>query len=305
MIAMVFDRYGGPEVLHAAEVATPTAGPGQVRIRVKAIGVNPVDAKIRSGMMQAMWPMTLPAIVGTDVAGVVDQVGQGVRDVAVGDEVAGDGPIVAPTPKLGPWRRRWPASSAALGWAAAVALPVAGETAQRVLDLLEVKAGETLLIHGAAGAVGTIAIQLAARRGATVIGTAGPTNQAYLRELGAIPLQYGDGLVERVRAVAPGGIDAVFDAAGKGALPASIELRGGTSRIVTIADMEAQSFGVLFSAGTGATRSPHALAELARSAADGTLRVTVSATFPLEQAAEAHRISEAGHGRGKIALLVD
>jgi len=174
-----------------------------------------------------------------------------------------------------------------------------------VLDLLKVSAGETLLIHGAAGAVGTVAVQLAVRRGATVIGTASPANQAYLRDLGAVPVEYGDGLVERVRALAPRGIDAVFDVAGKGALPASIELRGGTSRIITIADMGAQSLGIPFSAGTPEMRSAPALADLARLVVDGALRLTVSATYPLERAAEAHRISEAGHARGKIVLLVD
>ncbi len=303
MKAMVFDHYGGPEVLHAAEVATPAAGPGQLRIRVKAVGVNPLDTKIRSGMMQAIRPMTLPAIVGIDVAGVVDQVGEGVTDAAVGDDVLGWADTGAYAEyALATKVARKPA---ALGWDTAAALPVAGETALRVLDLLEVKAGETLLIHGAAGAVGTIAVQLAVVRGATVIGTASPANHAYLRDLGAIPVEYGDRLVERVRALAPRGIDAVLDAAGRGALPASIELRGGTSRVVTIADMGAQKLGVHFAAGTGATRSAPALAELARRAAGGALRVTVSATYPLEQAAEAHRVSEVGHLRGKIVLLVD
>lgn len=303
MKAMIFDRYGGPEVLHEAEVPMPAAGPGQVRVRVKAVGFNPLDAKIRSGVMQAIRPMTLPALLGMEMAGIVDQVGEGVTGLAVGDDVLGpsDSGAYAQYALAGTLARK----PAAMSWETAAALPVAGGTAQRVLDLLKVSAGETLLIHGAAGAVGTVAVQLAVRRGATVIGTASPANLDYLRDLGAIPLEYGDGLVERVRALAPRGIDAVFDVAGKGALPASIELRGGTSRIITIADMGAQALGIPFSAGSPEMRSAAALANLARLVVDGTLRLTVSATYPLEQAAEAHRLTEAGHARGKIVLLVD
>jgi NADPH:quinone reductase-like Zn-dependent oxidoreductase len=191
-----------------------------------------------------------------------------------------------------------------LGWAAAAALPVAAETALRVLGLLEVARGDTVLIHGAAGAVGTVAVQIATARGATVIGTASEANHEYLRELGATPVQYGGGLIDRVRAVAPGGkIDAVFDAAGQGALPDSIELRGGTSRIVTIADPEAFRLGVTFSG--EAARDSEALAEVARQAADGRLRVTVAETYPLEEASAAHAVLDTGHGRGKIVLLVN
>ena len=188
--------------------------------------------------------------------------------------------------------------------AAAAALPVAAETALRVLGLLEVARGDTVLIHGAAGAVGTVAVQIATARGATVIGTASEANHEYLRELGATPVLYGGGLIDRVRAVVPGGeIDAVFDAAGQGALPDSIELRGRTSRIVTIADPEAFRLGVMFSG--EAARDAEALAEVARQAADGRLRVTVAETYPLEEASAAHAVLDTGHGRGKIVLLVN
>jgi NADPH:quinone reductase-like Zn-dependent oxidoreductase len=172
-----------------------------------------------------------------------------------------------------------------------------------VLGLLEVARGDTVLIHGAAGAVGTVAVQLAVSRGATVVGTASEPNHDYLRELGATPVVYGGGLVDRVRAVAPDGIDAVFDAAGQGALPDSIELRGGTSRIVTIADPAAFGLGVPFS--SGAARDADALEEAARQAADGRLRLTVAETYPLEEAPAAHAVMDTGHGRGKIVLLVD
>jgi NADPH:quinone reductase-like Zn-dependent oxidoreductase len=153
--------------------------------------------------------------------------------------------------------------------------------------------------------VGTVAVQLAVRRGATVIGTASESNHEYLRSLGAIPVTYGEGLVERMRALAPQGIDAVFDAAGKGALPASIELRGGTGRIVTIADPQAGEFGVLFAAGAGEGRPVQALAEFADLVANGQVKVTASAVYPLADAVEAAKVSQAGHLRGKLVLLIE
>ena len=192
---------------------------------------------------------------------------------------------------------------AGLDWADAAALSVAAETALRVLGLLEVARGDTVLIHSAAGAVGTVAVQIAVARGDAVIGTASEPNHDYLRELGATPVLYGGGLVDRVRAVAPDGVDAAFDVAGQGALPDSIEPRGGTSRIVTIADPEAFRFGVTFS--SEAAPDAEALAEVARQAADGRIRLTVTETLPLEEAPAAHALLDTGHGRGKIDLLVD
>ncbi|GAB2583097.1 NADP-dependent oxidoreductase [Streptomyces capparidis] len=304
MKAIVFDTFGGTEVLHEAEVATPRPGPGQVRVRVHAVGVNPVDGKIRSGVMEAIFPTTLPAVPGGEIAGVVDALGAGVDHLKVGDEVLGwsdtgsyaqyalaSAAVLAPKP-------------AGLDWTHAAALPVASDGAERVLDLLGVSAGETLLIHGASGALGTIAVQLAVARGARVIGTAGAANQDYVASLGATALPYGDNLVERVRALAPEGVDAVFDAAGKGALEDSITLRGGTDRIVTTADFRARELGVVFAEGPQ-RRSAARLAELARQAADGTLVTTLSATYPLAQAARAQQASDAGHNRGKIVLTVD
>jgi NADPH:quinone reductase-like Zn-dependent oxidoreductase len=179
---------------------------------------------------------------------------------------------------------------------------VASETAERVLNLLGVAEGETVLLHGAAGAVGTLAVQLAAARGARVIATAGPGNQDYLTSLGAVATVYGEGLVERVRALAPEGIAAVFDLAGKGALEDSITLRGGTERIVTIADFRARQLGITFS--SGAQGSAARLAALAEDAATGKVVTTVTA-YPLDQAVAAQQVSDAGHGRGKLVLIVD
>lgn len=302
MEAIVFEEFGGPEVLHPARVEDPHPGPGQVRVKVRAAAVNPMDYKIRRGWMEDVFPTSLPAIPGAEFAGVVDVTGEGVTDVAVGDEVLGwsatgsyaeyalaDAALVAAKPPE-------------LSWPDAAALTIASNTAQRVLDELGVEAGETLLLHGAAGAVGSAAVQLAAARGVTVIGTASSGNHDYLRVLGATPVAYGDGLVDRVRALAPQGVDAVFDAAGRGALPDSIELRDGTTdRIVTIADPDAAKYGVHFSG--GGSRSGKQLAEHARLAADGELRIPVAETFPLNEAAGAQELSEAGHVRGKVVLL--
>jgi NADPH:quinone reductase-like Zn-dependent oxidoreductase len=303
MKTIVFGTFGGTEVLHEAETEIPEPGPGQVRVRVQAVGVNPVDGKIRSGTMEAIFPTTLPAVPGGEIAGIVDAVGEDVDHLKEGDEVLG-------WSDTGSYAQYALASAtvlalkpAGLDWTHAAALPVASDGADRVLDLLDIKTGETLLIHGASGALGTVAVQLAVARGAHVIGTAGPTNQEYVTSLGATALVYGDGLVERVRALTPNGVDAVLDAAGKGALEDSITLRGGTDRIVTTADFRARELGIVFAEGPQ-RRSAARLAELARQAADGTLAITVGATYPLTDAAKAQQASDAGHSRGKLVLTV-
>ncbi|ADI11392.1 Zn-binding oxidoreductase [Streptomyces bingchenggensis BCW-1] len=299
MKAIVYEEYGGPEVLRLKEMAEPHPGPGQVRLKVVAAAVNPLDYKIRRGWMPQMGPAEFPAIPGQEASGIVDEVGPGVTGLSVGDEVLGWtdtgayaayalATVVAPKP-------------ADLDWESAAALPVAAETSARVLDLLQLTDGETLLLHGAAGVVGGVGVQLAVARGATVIGTASPANHDYLRSLGAIPVAYGEGLADRVRAVAPRGVDAVYDAAGQGDLPVSIELRGGTTdRIVTIADIQAADLGVTFSG--GGDRSAEALADHARLAAAGRLRVLIAQSYPLADAAKAHEQSETGHTRGKLIL---
>ena len=297
----MFDTFGGPEVLHLADVPVPDPGPGQVRIRVQASGVNPVDSSIRSGAMQAVFPTALPAIPGIDVAGVVDAIGEQVTDVAVGDPVVGwaDRPAGSYAEyALASQVARIPAG---LSFASAATLPTAGEAAERGLDLLGVQAGDTVVIHGASGSVGTIAVQLAVARGATVIGTASEDNQDYVRSLGAIPVLYGEGLVDQVRAWSQQ-VDAVLDVAGQGALPDSIVLRGGTGRIITISDPAAANLGVTFSAGTPKDWSTRDLAGWAELAARGDLTTTVAGTYPLERAADAQRVSQAGHVRGKLVL---
>ncbi|NUR93818.1 MAG: NADP-dependent oxidoreductase [Kribbellaceae bacterium] len=302
MRAVVFEEYGDPGVLRVQDVAEPHAGPGQVRIKVQAAGVNPYDTKIRRGFTKDFAPAKFPAVPGFEVAGVVDEAGAGAA-FAVGDEVVGwsAGGSYAEYALGGNVTRK----PAGLSWEQAVGLPVAGETSQRVLDLLEVKPGETILIHGAAGAVGSVAVQLAVAAGLTVIGTASAANHDYLRTIGAIPVAYGDGLLERVREAAPQGVDAVFDTAGQGGLEESIELRGGTGRIVTIADFGAAGLGIQTSSGgTGTPEQVRAAldAQLA-AAADGKLTIRIAATFPLAEASAAQELSESGHARGKIVVL--
>jgi NADPH:quinone reductase-like Zn-dependent oxidoreductase len=273
MKAIVFENYGGPEVLRVAEVDVPEPGPGQVRIRVRAAGLNQLDFKIRSGVMRQAFPVTFPAVPGLEAAGVVDKVGPEVTGLKVGDEVL----ALTDTGAYAEFALATVAAlkPAGLGWDEAAALPTAGETAQRVLGLLGVQKGETLLVHGAAGVVASVAVQLAVSSGVTVVGTAAPANHDRLRSLGVLPVAYGEGLVARVREVAPQGVDAVFDAAGYAALPDSIELRGGTTdRIVTIADPAARELGVTFSA--GAEPDATALSELAALVATGRLRLTVA-----------------------------
>ncbi len=298
MKAVQFSEYGGPEVLEIVDVPDPHPGPGQIRVAVRAVGINPVDYKMRAGLM----PGDLPQMTGREVAGVVDEVGEGVSDAAPGDKVFGFAAGAAAELALAKDYAPIPPS---LQFTDAAALPVAVETATRTLDLLAVGDATTVLINGAAGGVGSAAVQIARNRGARVIGTASPNNHDYLRSLGAEPTTYGDGLVERVRAIAPDGVDAALDAAGGGALPALVELAGGPDHVVTIADYQgAQATGATFSGGMGASRALHALTDIAEPIEAGRFSLLVSKTYPLAQIADAHRESEAGHVRGKLVLLV-
>ncbi|MFH9749111.1 NADP-dependent oxidoreductase [Streptomyces anulatus] len=303
MEAIVYEEFGGPGVLHLERLDPPRPGPGQVRVAVRAAGVNPLDHKIRNGWMEDAFPTRLPATPGAEFAGVVLEAGEGVTEFAPGDEVLGWSATGSYATEALAEAASLARKPAGLSWEEAAALPVATDTASRVLDELVLAEGETLLLHGAGGGVGSVAVQLAVARGATVIGTASPANHDYLRVLGAVPVAYGDGLVERVRELVPEGVDAVFDASGRGALPASIELRGGTTdRIVTIADGDAAELGVAFSSGGGGP-SADRLGANARLAETGELRVEIAQVFPLADAASAHALSEGGHVRGKLVLL--
>ncbi|SKC62641.1 NADP-dependent oxidoreductase [Krasilnikoviella flava] len=299
MRAIVFETHGDPEVLHLADVPDPQAGPAQVRVRVEAAAVNGWDLTVRSAPVPGMRPPRFPVVPGLEVAGVVDQVGDAVTGVAPGDRVVGFavGGGYAELARTSVFARV-PDGLAATD---AVTLPVAAEAATRVLRRLGVRAGETLLVHGASGSVGELATQLAVRRGARVIGTASPRNQDRVAALGATPTPYGAGLVERVRALAPDGVDAVLDTTGAGVLPDSIALRGGTDRIVTIADDAAADLRVEFS--SRSERDAGDLAEAVAALARGDLVTTVGAVLPLADAARAHALVETGHPGGKVVLV--
>jgi len=298
-----FSRFGGPEVLEIVDLPDPHPGPGQVRIAVRAAGVNPSDWKKREGLMDPELPQTM----GYEAAGVVDELGEGVADVAVGDRVFGlsaEGAAQAELTVLSFYAPIPPS----LTFAGAAALPAAVETATRALDQLGVGAGagrgSTLLINGASGSVGSAAVQLALARGVRVIGTASPANHDYLRALGAEPVAYGEGLAGRVRALAPDGVDAALDVAGSGVLPELIGLADGPEHVVTIADFGgAREHGVRFSRGD-AGRAVHALAEIGELIESGRFSLPVARTFPLAEIAQAHRAGEDGHLRGKLVLVV-
>jgi NADPH:quinone reductase-like Zn-dependent oxidoreductase len=303
MKAVTFTEYGDPEVLHVADVDEPQAGPGQIRVAVRAAGVNPVDWKARSGMMRDVMPVSFPAVDGREAAGVVDEVGPDVQDVELGDEVFGfsAGGAAAEHAVLEDFARK----PAGMSWEEAAALPVAVETSVRVFTVLgDVSEGQTIVVNGAAGGVGTAAVQLARARGARVIGTASEPNHEFLRSLGAEPTTYGEGLVERVRALAPEGVDLAFDTAGKGGVPDLIALTGDPARVATIADFAAAALGVKLTGG-GDFRAAEALGEAAALSEAGRFHMPVARTFPFAQAAEAHRMSQDGHVRGKLVLIPD
>ncbi|QRP44555.1 NADP-dependent oxidoreductase [Amycolatopsis sp. FDAARGOS 1241] len=300
MRAITFAEYGGPDVLRLSEVPVPEPGPGQVRVAVRRAGVNPIDWKIRSGAMAEGSAPERPQIPGAEFSGVVDAVGDG-AGFAVGDEVFGWSATgsYAEYALAGAIARK----PADLSWEDAAALPVAGETALRVLRQLDVKSGEVLLIHGASGTVGRFATQAAVALGATVIGTAGQRSLNDVKALGAIPVLYGDGWPQRVREAADRPVAAVFDASGHGVLPDSVELLGSKDRVITIADGAAFELGLPFSAGGANDATPEVLAEILQHVGRG-LRIAHGSSYPLEEAAAAQQESQAGHPGGKITLVV-
>jgi NADPH:quinone reductase-like Zn-dependent oxidoreductase len=297
---ITYSRYGGPEVLSVSAAEVPRPGPGQVRIRVRAVAVNPIDAKVRSGRLDGVFPAEFPVLPGWDVAGVVDAAGEG-ASAAVGDAVFGVASVGGysqyalldrPVPK-----------PAALPFETAAAVVTVGEAAFRGLKHLGLKAGQTLLVLGAGGSVGGIAVQLATARGITVIGTAAEGDLGRLAALGAAAVRYGDGWAQRVRAAAPAGVDAVFDTSGAGILADAVALAGDAAHVITIADANAAEHGVRFTGQDPADRAPEALPELAERLAGGGLTVPVWRAYPLAEAARAHADLDAGRNHGKIILL--
>jgi NADPH:quinone reductase-like Zn-dependent oxidoreductase len=299
MRAVQYAQFGGPEVLQVTDVPDVHAGAGQVRVAVRAVGINPIDWKLRSGLMGG----DLPRGTGVEAAGVVDELGDGVTGVAKGDRVFG--PAAGAAAEFAVMAEFAPVP-AALDFAGAAALPVAVETATRCLDLLGVTAGQTLLINGASGGVGLAAVQLARGRGARVIGSGSPRSQSRLVEFGAEPVVYGDALADEVRALAPDGVDRALDLALTGGLATLIELAGGADHVVAIADFAgAEQYGVRFSGGPGEARAWHALDEVAALIEAGRFRLPVAYALPMAQIGEAQRLSEEGHAGGKIVVTVD
>ena len=299
MRALQYRAYGGPDVLEWEEAPDPHAGPGQIRIAVRAASVNPIDWKTLSGAASGGRPMVGTGYLGYDAAGVVDEVGEGVTGVSVGDEVFGRGRNThAEYAVLDSWAAKAPA----VDWAVAAAAGVAGETAERGLRLLDVKAGDTIFIDGGAGGVGSIAVQMAVARGAKVIASASAANHDYLREIGAIPVLYDEGVAARVRDAAGGPVEAVFDVAGKTPVEELISLVPKPSQVVSIANFTAGQAGARVTGGGADSRPMEALAQVADLLAQNKLVIKVQ-TFPFDRAAEAYRISQAGHLRGKLVLV--
>jgi NADPH:quinone reductase-like Zn-dependent oxidoreductase len=304
MKAVRFDEYGGVDVLKVAEVPRPVPGPGQVLVEVKAAGINPGEAKIRDGLLHSRWPATFPSGEGSDLAGIVDQLGEGVTSAAIGDEVIGwvdtrssqaeyavvEAGHVVPKPAEVPWE-------------VAGALAVAGFTAWAAVRAVDLRRGDTLVVSAAAGGVGSIAVQLATRAGATVIGLAGEANHGWLKSHGVIPVSYGEGVAERVRAAAPK-VDAFIDTYGGEYVELAVsELGVEPGRVDTIVRFDAIEMYGVKSEGNAAGASASTLTELAALIASGELEVPIDATYPLDQVREAYRQLETGHVRGKIVLI--
>jgi NADPH:quinone reductase-like Zn-dependent oxidoreductase len=298
--AIVMTRVGSPDVLKWAEVPMPEPGHGQIRIKVKAAGVSPTDLALRAGHLKA-FPLPPNAVLGFEAAGTIDAVGRGVTDTSVGDAVA------ALLFDLGGYAEYavasiWTRKPQGVSWLDAAALPSSAEAAVGVLRQLEVKRGETLLLFGGGGSVGIIATQLAVSRGIKVISAVSEHDEALASQLGAKPVRYGAGLVERVGAL--GRVDAVFDAAGKGLLGDAVALAGGTTRVITLSDPAASKFGVTLSQPT-AERAPGALDETIRLLAEGRLRLRAHKSMPMQKAAEAHGQLESGKVHERIILTLD
>jgi len=301
--AVRFEQYGGVDVLNVVEVPMPEPGPGQVLVRVKAAGINPGEAKIREGLLHERWPATFPSGQGSDLAGVVAATGPGVTGVSAGAEVIGFTNdrssqaeyVLAEAGNL-------TARPAGVPWPAAGALFVAGVTAYAAVRAVAPAAGDTVVVSGAAGGVGSIAVQLARRAGATVIGLASPANHEWLAGHGVTGVSYGDGVADRIRQAA-GKPAAFVDTVGGDYVELALDLGVEPSRIDTIVRFDAVARYGVKAEGSAAGASAAVLAELAGLIAAGELEIPVAATFPLDQVRDAYRMLASGHIRGKIVLL--
>lgn len=300
--AVRFHEYGEIEVLRVEDVERPTPGPGQVLVEVRAAGIQPGEVMIRKGARHDRWPATFPSGQGSDLAGVVVELGLQARGFAVGDEVLGfthnrasHAEFVAVDDV------NLVSRPAGLDWDVAGSLYVAGTTAYATVFAVDPGPGETVVVSGAAGGVGSLAVQLARRRGATVIGLASERNHAWLRDHGVIPVAYGEGIADRIRQTA-GKVHAFIDTFGDGYVDLAVDLGVAPERINTIRDWQAAARVGARTYGEGAAASAVVVGELARLAARGELEVTIARTYPLEQVQDAFRELERGHTHGKIVL---
>ena len=304
MKAVRFEKYGDVDVLDVVEVPRPEPGPGQVLVQVKAAGINPGEAKIRQGLLHEQWPATFPSGEGSDLAGVVAAVGQGVTGVAVGDEVIGftDDRASQAEYALAEAQNLTP-KPPALPWEIAGSLFVVGATAYAAVHAVSLAGGDTVVVSGAAGGVGSLAVQLARHAGATVIGLASPRHHEWLKDHGVIPVSYGDGVTDRIRQAAASGVDAFIDTVGADYVNLALELGVKPDRIDTIVNFAAVQQQGVKAEGNSAGASAAVLAELAGLIVAGRLELPVAATFPLTQVRDAYRLLADGHTRGKIVLL--
>jgi NADPH:quinone reductase-like Zn-dependent oxidoreductase len=301
--AVRFHEYGGIDVLRVEEVARPLPGPGQVLVEVRAAGIQPGEVHIRTGELHERWPATFPSGQGSDLAGVVVETGAEVRGFAAGDEVLGFTHnrashaefVVAEDVAL-------TTRPAGLSWDVAGSLYVAGTTAYATVFAVDPGPADTVVVSGAAGGVGSLAVQLARRRGATVIGLASERNHAWLRERGVVPAGYGPGVAERIRQASGGSVEGFIDAFGDGYVDLAVELGVRPGRINTIRDWQAAARVGARTYGEGSAACAVVVGELARLAARGELEVQIARSYPLEQVQDAFRELEQGHTHGKIVL---
>ena len=301
--AVRFDQYGGLEVLKVVEVDRPKPGPRTVLVRVKAAGINPGEDYIRKGLFAERWPSTFPSGQGSDLAGIVEEVGTEVKNVAVGDEVIGFTNnrssqaelVVVEADNLVP-------RPGNVSWEQAGALFVAGTTAYAAVRSVALSAGETVVVSGAAGGVGSIVVQLGKNAGATVIGVAGDANNKWLTEHDVIPVTYGDGVEERILAASGGKVDAFIDTFGGGYVELALKLGVAKSRIDTIIDFAAAAKYGVKTEGNHEAANAEVLAQLAGLLAAGRLEIPIARVYPLAEVREAYRELEQRHTRGKIVL---
>jgi NADPH:quinone reductase-like Zn-dependent oxidoreductase len=301
--AVKFEQYGGIDVLDVVDVPDPVPGPGQLLVRVKAAGINPGEGKIREGLLHERWPATFPSGQGSDLAGVVEQVGDQVSGFAAGDEVIGFTDERASQAELVVIQaENATPRPAGVPWEVAGALFVVGTTAYAAVRAVSLSPGDTVVVSGAAGGVGSLAVQLARRAGATVIGLASEQNHGWLREHGVIPVSYGDGVGDRIRQATQGKVDAFIDTVGQDYVPLALELGVKPERIDTIANFQAgEKYGVKTD-GTGAAATADVLAQLAQLIDEGQLEMPIARVYPLADVRDAYRELEQGHTRGKIVL---